>query len=142
MEVPLAYDSRAQTWTQDYDQLFRDGKPDLVGHYAGSAAPGQPGNTILVGHNYGYGVNGVFVRLGNLKAGQQVEVVNADGQTFTYRVTEVVSVAWTKKTEEELLHHQPYLSAGGSERLTLVTCGGRNWAPFPKRVYAVAVPAR
>ena len=142
VEVPLTYDSHTGTWKRDYEQLFRQGKRDLVGHQSGSAAPGQPGNTILVGHNYGYGVNGVFLRLGRLKPGQAVEVVNASGETFTYRVTEVKSVSWTTKDQRQLLEHQQYLSVQGAERLTLVTCGGSHWAPFPKRVYVVASPVR
>jgi len=140
IEVPRTYDSQTNTWDQDYRQLFRDGREDLVGHHLGSASPGQPGNTVLVGHNYGYGVNGVFVRLGRLKAGQQVEVVNAAGQTFTYKVTEVTQIPWTTKDQQQLLSHQQYLSVGGAERLTLVTCGGSSWAPFPDRVYVVAYP--
>ncbi len=140
IEVPLTYDSQTNTWNQDYGQLFRDGREDLVGHYLGSASPGQPGNTVLVGHNYGYGVNGVFLRLGRLKAGQQVEVVNAAGQTFTYEITEVSQIPWTTKDQQQRLSHQQYLSVGGAERLTLVTCGGSSWAPFPDRVYVVAHP--
>jgi LPXTG-site transpeptidase (sortase) family protein len=122
--------------------LFRRGRQDLVSHYGGSVSPGQPGNTILVGHNYGYGAAGVFQRLGRLKVGQAVEVVNATGQTFTQRVTEVTSVPGSKKTEQELLKHQAYLSVEGAERLTLVTCSGSTWAPFPNRVYVVAEPVR
>ena len=141
VEVPLAYDSRSKTWKRDYKQLFRAGKPDLVGHNTDSASPGQPGNTILVGHNYGYGVNGVFLRLGRLRPGHQVEVVNATGQTFAYQVTEVTSVPWTTKDQQQILEHQEYLSVQGPERLTLVTCGGSHWAPFPDRVYVVAQPS-
>lgn len=141
IEVPLIYDSRSKVWKRDYEQLFRGGRRDLVGHTGGSASPGQQGNTILVGHNYGHGVNGVFLQLERLKIGQQVEVVNATGRIFTYRVTNVTSVSWTKKDQEQLLQHQDYLSVDGTERLTLVTCGGSNWAPFPNRVYVVAAPA-
>ena len=141
VEVPLTYDSSSETWKWDYKQLFRQGKTDLVGHDSSSASPGQPGNTILVGHNYGYGVNGVFLRLKRLKPGHQVEVVNATGQTFTYQVTEVTSVPWTTKDQQQLLEHQEYLSVEGPERLTLVTCGGSHWAPFPDRVYVVAQPS-
>jgi LPXTG-site transpeptidase (sortase) family protein len=141
IEVPLVYDPRSKVWERDYDQLFRRGRRDLVGHHGGSASPGQPGNTILVGHNIGHGVNGVFLQLGRLKIGQQVEVVNATGRIFTYQVREVTSVRWTEKDQEQLLQHQDYLSVDGVERLTLVTCGGSNWAPFPDRVYVVAAPA-
>lgn len=140
IEVPLTYDPHSKAWTRDYKQLFRQGKTDLVGHHSGSASPGEPGNTILVGHNYGYGVNGVFLRVGRLKTGQQIEVVNATGQTYAYRVTEVKSVSWTTKDQQQLSRHQDYLAVGGTERLTLVTCGGSHWAPFPNRVYVVAHP--
>ena len=140
VEVPLTYDAQSQGWERDYKQLFRQGKKDLVGHHSGSASPGQPGNTILVGHNYGYGVNGVFLRLGRLKPGHHIEVVNATGQIFSYRVENVTSVSWTTKDQEQLLKHQDYLAVEGAERLTLVTCGGSRWAPFPHRVYVVANP--
>ncbi len=93
-----------------------------------------------MGHNYGYGVNAVFLRLGQLRVDHQVEIVNSSGQTFNYRVTEVASIPWAKKDQQELVRHQAYLSTDGPERLTLVTCGGSTWAPFPKRMYVVAVP--
>jgi LPXTG-site transpeptidase (sortase) family protein len=141
IEVPLTYDSRSKTWTRDYSRLFRSAGKDLVGHWGGSSLPGQPGNTILVGHNYGYGYNGVFLKLAHLKVGQQVEVLDATGRAFAYRVREVTSVPWSKKNQQELTQHLPYLSIEGPERLTLVTCGGSTWAPFPDRVYVVADPA-
>ena len=142
IEVPLTYDARSKTWKRDYKTLFRSGKKDLVGHHSGSASPGQPGNTILVGHNHGYGVKGVFLRLGRLKHGQQIQVVNATGQIFTYRVATVASVSWTTKDQQQLMRHQDYLAVEGAERMTLVTCGGSRWAPFPNRVYVVANPVR
>ena len=141
IEVPLTYDARSKTWTRDYARLFRSAGKDLVGHWGGSAWPGQPGNTILVGHNYGYGYNGVFLKLARLKVGQQVEVLDATGRAFTYRVREVRSVPWSKKNQQELKQHLAYLTIEGPERLTLVTCGGSTWAPFPDRVYVVADPA-
>ncbi len=122
--------------------LFRRPGTDLVGHWVGSANPGEVGNQILVGHNYGYGYNGVFLNVSRLKAGQVISVVNQAGQTFTYEVTEVKRVKWSKKNEQELRRHQAYLAMDGEERLTLVTCGGATWEPFPDRVYVVAVPVR
>ncbi len=95
---------------------------------------------ILVGHNYGYGYNGVFVRLGRLRAGQKVYVVNKAGQTFTYQVKSVTKVRWRQKNFGELTQHLRFLSPGGPERLTLVSCAGANFEPFPERVYVVAEP--
>ncbi len=141
IEIPLTYDSRSGSWTRDYNQLFRQGRQDLVGHLAESALPGQSGTMILAGHNYGYGTNGVFLRLERLRVGDRVQIVNGNGRTFGYRVTEVTSIPWTNKDQQELLRHSAYLSFDGPERLTLVTCGGSSWAPFPERVYVVAAPA-
>ena len=97
---------------------------------------------ILVGHNYGYGYNGVFVRLGSLRRGHKVYVVNQAGQTFTYQVQSVNRVRWRTKSFGELTRHLSFLSPGGSEHVTLVSCSGANFEPFPERVYVVAVPVR
>lgn len=138
IELPLTYDKRRRTWTRDLDQLLRTRGKDVVGHWGGSAYPGHAGNTILVGHNFGYGYNAVFIYLDRLKAGTQVRLVDAVGQTFSYRVTEVARVPWRRKDMQELAQHQAYLATDGPERLTLVTCGGAIWAPFPVRIYVVA----
>lgn len=95
---------------------------------------------ILVGHNYGYGFNGVFVRLNRLKPGGKVYVVNSAGQTFTYKVKTVEKVKWRRKNFGELTQHLSFLSSGGSERLTLVSCSGADVEPFPERIYVVAEP--
>jgi LPXTG-site transpeptidase (sortase) family protein len=97
---------------------------------------------VLIGHNYGYGYNGVFVRLGSLRRGQKVYVVNRAGQTFTYKVVQVQRVRWRSKTFSELTQHLNFLSPGGRERVTLVSCAGANVEPFPERVYVVAEPVR
>jgi LPXTG-site transpeptidase (sortase) family protein len=97
---------------------------------------------ILVGHNYGYGYNGVFVRLGRLRPGHKVYVTNKAGQTFTYQVQSVNRVKWRQKDFGEMTQHLKFLATGGSERLTLVSCGGANFEPFPERIYVVAEPVR
>lgn len=97
---------------------------------------------ILVGHNYGYGYNGVFFRLGSLRPGQKIEVVNAVGQTFVYRVAQVERIRWHRKTLGELTQHLSLLSPSGPERVTLVSCAGAEVEPFPERIYVVAEPIR
>jgi LPXTG-site transpeptidase (sortase) family protein len=138
--VPLARvrDSRTGAWTWNTKSLFRSGRSDLVGHWEGSAYPGQQGNMVLVGHNYGYGYNGVFVRVGSLKPGQEIYVVNRAGETFTYQVRSVSRVKWQQQSFGELTQHLSFLSPGGTERVTLVSCGGADFEPFPERVYVVA----
>lgn len=138
--LPRVRDRRTGAWTWNTKRLFRSGRSDLVGHWEGSAYPGQDGNMVLVGHNYGYGYNGVFVRLASLRKGQKISVVNRTGQTFVYRVTEVRRLPWRLKNFGELTRHLRYLSPGGPERLTLVSCAGAEVEPFPQRVYVVAEP--
>lgn len=140
IELPLTRNPRTGAWTRDLDTLLRAGRRDLVGHWGGSAFPGQAGNTILVGHNFGYGQQGVFVRLGHLSAGHEIQVVNQEGETFTYVVKTVNRVKWQRKDLDEAQQHSGFLTPRGPERLTLVTCGGASAEPFPERIYVVAEP--
>jgi LPXTG-site transpeptidase (sortase) family protein len=142
VEVPLTYDADTKTWARDVSRLLGRPGQDLVGHWGGSAYPGQEGNTILVGHNFGYGYNAVFVHLGRLKPGQKILLTDSKGQTHSYSVSSVSQVPWRRKDLSELALHQAYLKVEGSERLTLVSCGGAIWAPFPVRIYVVAEPDR
>jgi LPXTG-site transpeptidase (sortase) family protein len=142
VSLPRSIDERTGAVTWDTRRLFRSGRSDLVGLLEGSAYPGEQGNMILVGHNYGYGYNGVFVRLGRLKAGHKVVVVNKAGQAFTYQVTEVRRLKWREKDFAELAQHLSFLASGGPERVTLVSCAGAQVEPFPERIYVVAEPVR
>ena len=139
VKLPRVRDRQTGAWTWNTDSLFRRGRADLVGHWVGSAYPGEEGNMVLAGHNYGYGYNGVFVRLGSIRPGQKVYVVNSVGQTFTYRVTQVKRLKWRSKDFNELSQHLAFLSPNGPERVTLVSCGGADIEPFPERIYVVAV---
>ncbi len=142
IELQPVLNTKTGAYELPLQSLFRRPGTDLVGHWVGSAVPGQPGNMILVGHNYGYGYNGVFLNVSRLKVGQAISIVSATGEVYGYEVVTVKRVKWSKKNEQELVRHQAYLSLGGEERLTLVTCGGATWEPFPDRVYVVAEPAR
>ena len=142
IELPIIIDPSTGTETQDVESLLRAGRKDLVGHWRGSAYPGLGGNTILVGHNYGYRSKGVFLRLANLKVGQRIYVVNEAGLTYEYQVKTVKKVSWQKKDTEEVMQHWEFLTPEGPERLTLVTCAGSNSLPFPERIYVVAEPVR
>lgn len=138
--VPLVSDPLSGVANWDVDSLFRRGRRDLVGHLEGTALPGQPGNAVLGGHNYGSGYDGVFLGLGRLTPSDRVTVVNEAGQSLVYEVVSVDRVKWQRKTLEELALHLEYLAPTGEERLTLMTCGGANVFPFPERVYVVAKP--
>ena len=138
VKLPRIRDRRTGVWTWNTDSLFRRGRTDLVGHWVGSAYPGEEGNMVLAGHNYGYGYNGVFVRLGSLRPGNKVYIVNSVGQTFQYRVTTVKRLKWRSKDFRELSQHLAFLAPSGAERVTLVSCGGADIEPFPERIYVVA----
>ena len=97
---------------------------------------------ILVGHNYGYGTTGVFLRIGRLKPGQEITVLTRGGTPYLYRVKAVEKIPWRRKNLDEMIQHSQYLAVEGEERLTLVTCGGANIEPFPDRIYVVAYPAQ
>ncbi|MGD8624983.1 MAG: class F sortase [Anaerolineae bacterium] len=138
--LPRVRDRVTGAYTWNTDILFRSGRSDLVGHWQGSAYPGQQGNMILAGHNYGYGYNGVFVRLGSLRLGQKIYVVNQAGQTFTYQVERVQRLRWRDQDPASIGDHFEFLAPRSTERLTLVSCAGADFEPFPERVYVVAYP--
>jgi LPXTG-site transpeptidase (sortase) family protein len=63
-----------------------------AGHLAGTAFPGQPGNSALTGHVYlPSGAPGPFARLGDLAWGDEI-VVRAGEQRFVYEVRQVLQV--------------------------------------------------
>lgn len=142
VKLPRIRDRQTGAWTWNTDRLFRRGRSDLVGHWEGSAYPGEAGNMVLIGHNYGYGFSGVFVGLSRLRAGHKVTIINKAGQTFTYRVESVSRIKWRRKDLAELSRHLTLLSPGGPERVTLVSCAGAEFEPFPERIYVVAVPVK
>jgi hypothetical protein len=142
VSVPLVTDPVTGSTNWDVGRLFRPGRKDLVGHLEGTSLPGEAGNAVLGGHNYGRGYNGVFVHLGWLQAGDRITVVNEAGAKLVYEVVSVEQVKWRRKTVAELARHLEYLSPTGEERLTLTSCSGASFAPFPERIYVVAKPIR
>jgi LPXTG-site transpeptidase (sortase) family protein len=134
--------TRGERLEWDADQLFAtSSRRDLVGHLEGSANPGQPGNIILIGHNYNrgfYNWGGVFYSLHLVRKGNVVKLFNVDDELFTYQVEQVAKVSWREYATADTMTHIVYLSPAKDETLTLVTCGGANFAPFPSRVYVVA----
>jgi LPXTG-site transpeptidase (sortase) family protein len=152
VEIPRLNVDRAVVWVGtvnrggraewDANQLFAtSSRRDLVGHLEGSANPGQPGNIILIGHNYNrgfYNWAGVFHSLHRLGNGDIVHLSNEDDVLFTYQVEQVDRVPVRARSPAELLTHIVRLSPTQDETLTLVTCGGANLSPFPSRIYVTA----
>ena len=91
----------------------------VAGWFTGSPRPGAVGSSIIVGHinNVQQGP-GVFLRLSELKHGDDVFVKRADGTTAEFRVTEV---------QTYLKDHFPTQTVYGptpDAELRLITCGG------------------
>ena len=139
--VPVGTVTGRQGVEWDAEQLFAtSNRRDLVGHLEDSANPGQAGNVVLIGHNYNRGLynwRGVFYSLHTLKPQDVVNVVNENDEVFAYQVERVEKVPW-RSSSTDTLTHIVYLSPTRDETLTLVTCGGANFAPFPSRIYVVA----
>ena len=63
-----------------------------AGHYAGTAAPGEAGNTVIAGHVSSRSGPAVFRTLPQVRPGETVEVFRGD-QVFRYVITEIRLVA-------------------------------------------------
>lgn len=96
-------------------------RPYLAGWYKYSAAPGEPGRTVIVGHldsRFSSRYTAVFYRLGALKRGQKIAVRRADGVIVEYVVD-----GTSLQSKADFPASQIY---GKSKRpeLRLITCGG------------------
>ena len=80
-------------------------------HLATSANPGGGGNIVIYGHNK----NSVFGPIRWLTVGQEVELTNEKGKTFSYKIDQTVEVEPSEIS---------YVSAKNVELLTLYTCSG------------------
>lgn len=95
------------------------GKPDDAGWYNGSAAPGQIGAAVLLGHvDFASSGPAVFYRLGELKPGAAVFVARQDGSTAAFTVDAVREVPKSNFPTDEV-----YGPTDGSAQLRLITCG-------------------
>ncbi|MFN0072524.1 MAG: sortase [Chloroflexota bacterium] len=84
-----------------------------VGHHAGSAMPGQPGNSVFAGHLETINAGRVFARLNQLGAGDIVAVY-----TETHRAEWLWEVRLTHNSQSEFIAHTDDV------RITLYTCAG------------------
>lgn len=99
-----------------------------TGWYAQGTVPGQPGDAVIDGHlDTQAGAPAVFARLSQLKAGDSVIVVLADGRQASFNVSRLASVPYMSRPPG-------LFEIQGSPRLTLITCAGA-W-DAQKGVYA------
>ncbi|MEZ4870305.1 MAG: class F sortase [Caldilineaceae bacterium] len=111
---------------------------DAVGWHVNSAPAGAMGNTILSGHQFMGSALFAPLALGDIQVGQEVELVDEAGATFTYKITEVSEpIPLLGASEEDVALAESYMQPSAEAQLTLMT----GWPDFTTthRIFAVAV---
>jgi hypothetical protein len=106
-----------------------------AGWYAGGTRPGDPGSAVILGHVDSKSGPAVFYRLRELRRGDPVEVVRADGSRVRFVVQRVEH--YPKRRFPTADVYYPTLTP----MLRLVTCGGafdRAWGHYVDNVIAFA----
>ena len=85
------------------------------GHYPRAAGPGEPGNFAVSGHRTTYGAP--FYHLDQLRAGDEIHVIDRDQREWVYAVTEQRIVAPT-----DVWVVEPDPLGTGRPMMTLTTC--------------------
>lgn len=93
-------------------------QPMQAGWYKHARTPGEPGPAVLLGHVDGNKQPGIFFRLKELSAGDEVEVSRKDGTTARFRVRRTEQIAKSGFPTEAV-----YGDTDQPE-LRLITCGG------------------
>ncbi len=90
----------------------------VAGWFTGSPRPGAIGSAIIVGHIDSISGPGVFWRLSELRAGDEVYVKRADGTLVEFRVTSVQTYLKDRFPTQAVYGPTP------DPELRLITCGG------------------
>ncbi|MEU3647878.1 class F sortase [Lentzea sp. NPDC034063] len=93
-------------------------QPMQAGWYKLARTPGEPGPAVLLGHVDGNKQPGIFFRLKELVAGDEVEVSRKDGTTARFRVTRTEQIAKDSFPTEAVYGDTT------TPELRLITCGG------------------
>jgi LPXTG-site transpeptidase (sortase) family protein len=89
-----------------------------VGWYSNLSSPGATGNAVFAAHRDWWGIGPVvFYNLDQVAIGDRVVVVGVDGETATYVVTDVMSIAADADFTSVISPH-------GGDEITLITCSG------------------
>ncbi|MGI5171313.1 class E sortase [Spirillospora sp. CA-253888] len=97
----------------DDETLYRG-----IGHYPGTATPGQKGNAVYLGHRTEG--HAPFADLDRLRTGDRI-VIESMGETFTYRMTTKKIIPPTAQSVLAPVPFQPGRAARKST-VTLITC--------------------
>ncbi len=91
---------------------------DQPGWYQLGPTPGQIGSSVILGHVDTFRGPAVFFRLRTLEAGDQVDVILADGAVVRFAVSTVAQYTKARFPDQEVY------GSHGYSGLQLVTCGG------------------
>jgi LPXTG-site transpeptidase (sortase) family protein len=92
--------------------------PMQAGWYQYGPTPGEIGPAVILGHIDGTKQPGIFYRLRELTAGDQILIGRKDGRTITFHVQRTEQVSKTTFPTDEV-----YANTSDPE-LRLITCGG------------------
>jgi LPXTG-site transpeptidase (sortase) family protein len=106
-----------------------------VGWHETSAPLGQPGNTVLNGHNNIYGE--VFRNLIDLELGQDVFLYDSDG-SHHYRITQREILAENDQPLSIRLANARWIKPTADERITIISCWP--YATNSNRLVVIAQP--
>ena len=91
---------------------------NMAAWYDGSVLPGQDGSSVILGHVDTYQGPSVFYSIKNLRRGDAIDVVRADGGTAMFTVIGVEEVQKSSFPTDSVYANVPYPA------LRLITCGG------------------
>jgi sortase (surface protein transpeptidase) len=101
-------------------------QPMQAAWYSYSPVPGEPGPSILLGHVDGNKKPGIFYKLHELKAGDEVFVKRADGKELRFVATR------TEQVPKDQFPEDAVYDPTNEPELRLITCGGA----FDKAVHS------
>lgn len=103
--------------TADYS-MATPSQTSKTGWYSQGSVPGAPGDAVIDGHlDTEAGGPAVFSRLSQLRAGDPVIVVLADGREARFTVNRIANVPYMSRPAG-------LFQTDGPPRLTLITCAG------------------
>jgi sortase (surface protein transpeptidase) len=124
LEIPaIRVDTGLQRLGQEQDGTVEVPKGphqwDMAGWYAEGTRPGDPGSAVILGHVDSKSDGpAVFFRLRDLRRGDEIKVVRADGSTVRFAVDRTEQFPKSRFPTDDVYY--PTLTPG----LRLVTCGG------------------
>ncbi|MGJ9411240.1 class F sortase [Aeromicrobium sp. CF4.19] len=104
---------------EETEELEVPENPEDVGWFTGGGKPGELYPTVIAGHKDSSTGPAIFARLTELEVGEELSVLDAGGQRFTYRIDEVRDVPQNDDFPTEDVYGQTETS-----QIRLITCTG------------------